>query len=350
MDSFSEPRKITEYSLEDVQSQVSKLEADHRAKGIPLSGRIIHVAHYLPVTCALSSQISNGVNGHSNGSQPSIPSPPQTPPAKASDIPPSPTQEGPAAPKSKWQLSSRYGHSAMVSGVTSLTATHEQVLIGWTGDVQSLTRSENESSKVPSDSISQEDRADLENLLSSGKHLLKEDFPEGKSMTYVPVWLDDKQAHGHYDGYCKQSESPSYIFSSLFPFLALSANTSLFSLPSLAPLEISRRICHAQPLASCRYLCFLFHHLDRRSKSPALSSHSLYSASAPLPRFSSICLQWMLLGRFTILTAIDIHLSIPCTCLVDSNTHVEYAQLTTFHVIDSTVAVVPLPSLARRRN
>ncbi|KAI0703424.1 glycosyltransferase family 20 protein [Cytidiella melzeri] len=208
MDSFSEPHKTTEYSLDDVRSKVRKLEEEHHAKGIPLSGRIIHVAHYLPVTCALSPQAAKGTNG----AQPGIPSPPQTPPSQPSDIPPSPTEAAPAGPNSKWQISSRFGHSAMVSGITSLTATHEQIYVGWTGDLQSASESDNGHSKVPSSSISEENKADLENLLSSGKHLLKEEFPEGKAMTYVPVWLDDKQAHGHYDGYCKQILWPLFHY------------------------------------------------------------------------------------------------------------------------------------------
>jgi trehalose 6-phosphate synthase/phosphatase len=206
MDSFSEPRKHTEYSLDEVRSQVNKLEQDHRAKGIPLSGRIIHVVHYLPVTCALSSKALNGSNGHRNGGQPGIPSPPQTPPAKASDIPPSPTEDAPSTSKSKWTTTPRYGHSAMVSGITSLATTHEQVVIGWTGDIQSSLQSDDESQKVPVSSISQEDKADLEKLLVNGSSMLKVEFPGDKPIPYIPVWLDDKQAHGHYDGYCKQSE------------------------------------------------------------------------------------------------------------------------------------------------
>lgn len=212
MDSFAEPHKPTEYSLDVVRAQVHQLEEEHRAKGIPLTGRIIHVAHYLPITCAFSSNPLDGLNGQSS-SQPGIPSPPQTPPAKAADIPPSPTDAAPPAlqdQKSKWQLNVRYGHSAMVSGIASLAATHGQVFIGWTGDIHtsdsSSTQSESAYTKLSSTSITSEDKADLEGMLSSGKHLLKDELPEDKTMSYVPVWLEDKQAHGHYDGYCKQSE------------------------------------------------------------------------------------------------------------------------------------------------
>ena len=85
MDSFAEPRKPLDnsISLADVREQVSKLEADLREKDIPLSGRIIHVTHYLPVTCAYTRRPRPQ----------DIPRPPATPPAKASDIPPSPSAE-----------------------------------------------------------------------------------------------------------------------------------------------------------------------------------------------------------------------------------------------------------------
>lgn len=237
MDSFSEPHRRIEHSLDDVRSQVHKLEEEHRAKGIPLSGRIIHVTHYLPVTCALSSK---PVNGHGEG-QPGIPSPPQTPPAKASDIPPSPTEAAPPAleEKSRWQLNLRYGHSAMVSGIASLAATHEQIFVGWTGDFyqpSSSSQSESATTKLSASSISQEDKTELESILASGKHLLKEELPEGKTMNYVPVWLEDKQAHGHYDGYCKQSE-PSF----LTQFLPLAFRSS--SLPDIR----TSMICHFHP-------------------------------------------------------------------------------------------------------
>ena len=206
MDSFAEPHKRTEYSLDDVRSQVRKLEADHRAKGIPLSGRIIHVAHYLPMTCALSATTTpTAASGRS-----SIPSPPQTPPAKPSDIPPSPSEAAAAATtaleeNSRWQLNVRYGHSAMVSGIASLGATHEQVFVGWTGDVY-RSPAESGSAKVATGSITAEEKTELEHILASSKQLLKDELSDGKAMSYVPVWLEDKEAHGHYDGYCKESQ------------------------------------------------------------------------------------------------------------------------------------------------
>lgn len=239
MDSFAEPHRHAEHSLKDVRAQVARLEAEHKAKGIQLSGRIIHVCHYLPVTCALASSPLPPSSSSLNG----IPSPPQTPPAKAADIdtvpspivgsdepvennaPPgvnaihetqerfhvpvtSPASSSKAAKGSRWQLASRYGHSAMVSGISSLCATHEQVFVGWTGDVYAgpVRANQEEHSKLASGDVGAEERKELEGILSD-LDLDKKDSEKNHKQRYVPVWLDDKIAHGHYDGYCKQSES-----------------------------------------------------------------------------------------------------------------------------------------------
>lgn len=88
----------------------------------------------------------------------------------------------------------------MISGIRSLSATHEQVIIGWTGDI--LYAGPNE--KIPTNAITAEDRIVYEDALKS--YTPKESDPDDdRKTTYVPVWLDDKVAHGHYDGYCKQS-------------------------------------------------------------------------------------------------------------------------------------------------
>lgn len=243
MDSFAEPRKPLDISvsLSDVRGQVAKLEADLRKKDIPLSGRIIHVSHYLPITCAFARRPRPQ----------DIPSPPATPPAKASDIPPSPSTEQPpsgdlpaptaTAPAQQhespqWTLNVRYGHSAMVSGIDSLAATHEQLFVGWTGDIESVSQagpplaapnssgpSDPPISKVPTASLSDADKKELENLLENYRS--RDEVEEGKEIHYVPVFLDDKDAHGHYDGYCKQSEctrSSASLFDPLFRITLLS--------------------------------------------------------------------------------------------------------------------------------
>lgn len=236
MDSFAEPHNRAEHSLKDVRAQVARLEAEHKAKGIPLTGRIIHVCHYLPVTCALSESTLPP------SSRNAIPSPPQTPPAKPADIDtvPSPivANEEPAennappgvnaihetqerfhtastgssathdAKGSRWQLATRYGHSAMVSGIASLCTTHEQVFVGWTGDVYAgpVRANQEEHSKLASGDVGPEERKQLEVILGDLELDKVKESENRHKLSYVPVWLDDKIAHGHYDGYCKQSE------------------------------------------------------------------------------------------------------------------------------------------------
>lgn len=277
MDSFAEPpnsraRADLALSLEDVNAQVSALEAEYKQKGIELTGRIIHATHYLPLTATLAP-LKTGVL-----------SPPLTPPLRSNDVAPSPTSESapdfpPAQPQpqqhetattattdssvnepsvqepttsapattpatattiststsssraDRWIIGPRWGHSAMFSGITSLGATREQIVIGWTGDLQksvSPSGSDNsgandsaiqEKVRIPTANISPEDREALVEAIerfstseTDEDELDVEDKDKAGGKTkYVPVWLDDKIAHGHYDGYCKTSEL-SFLF------------------------------------------------------------------------------------------------------------------------------------------
>ncbi len=223
MDSFHEPHRVPEpIKLEDLTAEVLARSAEYHAKGIPLSGRIIHVCHYLPITATLQQS-----------SRPGILSPPATPPHQLANIPLLPSQptsssgHGPGHNNSrpKWSLSVRQGHTAMISGIRSLSATYEQVIIGWTGDFESpntnsgmwtvtplhhIIRSSHahihaagEKFKIPSTTLSEEDKTALEEDIANFK---SEDEDPKTTITYLPVLLDDKVAHGHYDGYCKQSE------------------------------------------------------------------------------------------------------------------------------------------------
>ncbi|KAF7316467.1 Trehalose-6-phosphate phosphatase [Mycena indigotica] len=199
MDSFAEPytRVGDNVSIDEVRRQVLALEADHRAAGLELSGRVLHVCHYLPVTATLNTA-------------PGVISPPATPPPKTSDVlltPPQDTKDIPSNSTSAWTLGVRYGHAAMISGIRSLSATHEQLIIGWTGDILSTVPGE----KVAVDKVDSEDRAALEEALKT--YQPKESDPDDdRKTTYVPVWLDDKVAHGHYDGYCKQTLWPLFHY------------------------------------------------------------------------------------------------------------------------------------------
>jgi trehalose 6-phosphate synthase/phosphatase len=206
MDSFSEPytRMGDDISLDEVRAQVLALEADHRAAGIPLSGRVLHVCHYLPVQMTLNTA-------------PGVLSPPATPPMTPSDAPMTPPPESKPDPDTNavWTLVPRYGHAAMISGIRSLAATHEQLIVGWTGDVQSSISSSSSFSGEPTtlspSSISPAHKAALVDALAA--YQPKESDPDDEKKTqYVPVWLDDAVAHGHYDGYCKQTLWPLFHY------------------------------------------------------------------------------------------------------------------------------------------
>ena len=269
MDSFAEPHRRTEHSLDDVRAQLARLEAEHRAKGITLTGRIIHVCHYLPVSFALAPSpvpsSSSPADADDADSPNGIPSPPQTPPSKAiqDDTPPSPIVGGedaalpahtqaqeleepsgvnsiqdtqdrfvPVPPsaftdgkRSRWQLATRHGHSALVSGIASLTSTHEQLFVGWTGDVYAgpvRAADQEDRPKLRSGDIGTAERRELEEILGDIELAPPKDKEqERKKLKYVPVWLDDKIAHGHYDGYCKQSEFSGLLSISYFPLFPM---------------------------------------------------------------------------------------------------------------------------------
>jgi trehalose 6-phosphate synthase/phosphatase len=215
MDSFSEPytRQGDDISIEQARHNIALLEQQHRNDGIPLSGRIIHVCHYLPITATISRH------------NVSVLSPPATPPLDDTESPSSSARTECCGPP-VWSLGPRYGHSAMISGIRSLSYTHEQLIVGWTGDIMSSA------DKVPADTVSAEERAAFEDALNDYVPDSDEDEKRDMKATYVPVWLDDKVAHGHYDGYCKQSKLlllPSFNF-----FLVNNLYSSLAVIPLLA--------------------------------------------------------------------------------------------------------------------
>ena len=199
MDSFSQHPPLTQVPLEDIRKQIVQHQADLTAKGVKLSGRILHICHYLPVV----SSIAQGTPKRN------LPSPPQTPPTKPtvvndqttiqpeSEPTPLPTAENPT----EWSLSARYGHAAMISGIRSLETPNEQVIVGWTGDIQNALQPD---ATVPLTSISEKDRLALEKSLQTYQPREADPDDERKT-TFIPVWVDEKDAHGHYEGYCKES-------------------------------------------------------------------------------------------------------------------------------------------------
>lgn len=202
MNTFSEPHvRDDEFgSLDDIRDAIHHLEESHKSRGIPLSGRIIQLVHFLPVVSTLTSK---------RGS--SIPSPPVTPEPPASPLSNSPLST-PISFQPLWSLSPRSGHYALISGIRALSETHEQVLVGWTGDI----RVGKDPQAVPIESLSDEDKKSLEDALASFKYTDSDEEyttplpppPAPKSekpLSYKPVWLSNKTAHKHYEGYSKKS-------------------------------------------------------------------------------------------------------------------------------------------------
>jgi len=69
----------------------------------------------------------------------------------------------------------------MISGIRSLSTTHEQLIIGWTGDIETGTPGE----RVPTSSISQEDKDSLKDALAI--YTPREADPDDDKKThYVP--------------------------------------------------------------------------------------------------------------------------------------------------------------------
>ncbi|KAK7047301.1 hypothetical protein VNI00_006532 [Paramarasmius palmivorus] len=207
MESSSSSSPISQQSLAHIRSRIRTLEEELQANGTELTGRIIHVCHYLPVIASLSRD--SGL---------------ATPPGSPKDETPSKKEES-----SVWTLSPRYGHAAMISGIRSLSHTHEQLIVGWTGDIvassPSATQSSPSSSKtaslpsstIPAATISESEKKELDDALK--EYTPKESHPDPdddktgrKELGYVPVWMDDKIAHGHYDGYCKQILWPLFHY------------------------------------------------------------------------------------------------------------------------------------------
>ncbi|KAF8631770.1 hypothetical protein AX15_002206 [Amanita polypyramis BW_CC] len=209
MDSYAEPytSHADDIHIDKVRDNIKLLEDHHRANGIPLSGRVLHVCHYLPITATLNSR-------------PGVLSPPATPQVRPADmldnINDTPVPDAAASgadtiggktSSAAWTLTPRYGHAAMISGIHSLSATHEQLIVGWTGDILSAAPNE----KISADAVSAIDRTALEEALRAYQPKESEGEDDGKTQ-YVPVWLDDKVAHGHYDGYCKQTLWPLFHY------------------------------------------------------------------------------------------------------------------------------------------
>ncbi|KAF8524292.1 trehalose 6-phosphate phosphatase [Hysterangium stoloniferum] len=202
MNTFAEPytRNEDAKSLEEVREAIHQLEESHKARGCALSGRIIQVTHYLPIIGTIS-----------NKSGSALPSPPITPELSASPLNDG-LQDLPISLQPLWTLSPRAGHDALVSGIRSLSATHEQVIVGWTGDIQAGK----DGQAIPTDSLSDQDRRSYDKALAGYKNADSEEVnsspPHEKPTSYKSVWLSDKVAHRHYEGYSKQTLWPLFHY------------------------------------------------------------------------------------------------------------------------------------------
>lgn len=114
----------------------------------------------------------------------------------------------------------------MHSGIRSLSETHEQVIVGWTGPIHSGSASTSAPSATPvtdyssstpsitpTNSVSHEDRVLLDEQVLNYSNK-EETAAEAhlKPITYGSVWLDDATAHDHYEGYCKKTLWPLFHY------------------------------------------------------------------------------------------------------------------------------------------
>lgn len=289
-----DPTPLLPPSIPEIQQQIEHLEAAHRAKGHPLTGRIIHLCHHLPVEItrmlpapppdedAHEREVAaehehhtaepTGRDGLGVGMTspltatppahlilPALPlrgtaasfgaaqasgaggvlSPPRTPEFKESES--LTLSSSGRNPDVQWKLQARRGHTAMISGMRSLSSTHEQVVIAWTGDI--MQQYENAPSpkvtqgpqagdapaagasgngngngaasepvlapgtppQVYLPELNQMERQDLEKQLQVFSAYEQEKEGRGK-LSYVPVFVGQEEAKGHYEGYCKTSE------------------------------------------------------------------------------------------------------------------------------------------------
>jgi len=181
--------------LDEIKASIREIQEEQAANGRPLSGRVIHVCHYIPVICSVQD--------------PQPLTPPRTPDTTTHQANVLASGVGGALPAVipdepiKWTIQPRSGHSAMISGIGSLSDLGEQVIVGWTGEI---LRDES-AQVVPSTSVQTADRKHLEKAL----HDYKETH-ESRPLGLEPVWLDDKIARGHYEGYCKNILWPLFHY------------------------------------------------------------------------------------------------------------------------------------------
>ncbi|CAD6886627.1 unnamed protein product [Tilletia laevis] len=239
-------------TLAQLRSAISSLTEDYNAKHphAELSGRIIHVSHFLP----FHVRFEDAQERIYPTQPPQQQQQQQQQPKGASDSAVAgdaeeATVQGTAAPHHhhhhrRWALSPRRGHTALNAGIRSLTEAHKQVFVGWPGDLPTCPPPQD--SDVPEQQHAEEttagpsqhpdcrpseldsDRAQIEDLLSEleappvqksaqqneqdGQHPTSTIDDAARGIKYVPVWMDYNVAHGHYEGYCKQTLWPLFHY------------------------------------------------------------------------------------------------------------------------------------------
>lgn len=179
-----------------------------QGKDMPkVSGRVINVVNQIPFECILDREDQQDVSiaehmraaatyrrqregSLSNGSGNSVEAPISHLAKRRSTMPT-------LGETDMWRLNARRGHSAMYSGLDSLKQNYDTLYIGSTGNIVS-----NHSDHVACEDLRQEERNSLGSLLFL-KHQM------------IPIFIDDKLAHGHYEGYCKQG--PFILFFIFYP-------------------------------------------------------------------------------------------------------------------------------------
>ncbi|KAJ2765395.1 hypothetical protein IWQ56_004114, partial [Coemansia nantahalensis] len=105
-------------------------------------------------------------------------------------------EETPAEPY-QWTVAGRRGHTAMYAAIRSLNEVPngDCIQVGWIGNYTDLGGEER-----PCDALSDESRANIRKALAA--------------YGAVPVFIDERTAHGHYEGYSKQILWPLFHYMS----------------------------------------------------------------------------------------------------------------------------------------
>ncbi|CAG8567180.1 5836_t:CDS:10 [Diversispora eburnea] len=92
----------------------------------------------------------------------------------------------------QWTLRTRRGHSALYSGIHSLSSEWDNYHVGYIGPVYDVEEKPIELSR-----FTDEFKKSLDEFLAQRK--------------VIPVWLEDSEHHGHYEGFCKTAATDGRV-------------------------------------------------------------------------------------------------------------------------------------------